>query len=99
MKIYGIHEDFIMHGLKYYINTGLDGYFASCISDTNSAIFTLLKIEDKYGFCSNIVGYDVPRIGKFPYFKTLVDINKVIHVLMHYGKNPNIIPIEIYTNF
>lgn len=95
MKIYREDEKFIIHGLPYHINRlNENSYFATCENAYNGAIFSLLKIEDKYKFCSDVVGYKIQEHGIFPYFKTLEDINKVIHALINYNNNPDIIEME-----
>lgn len=46
---------------------------------SNSEIFNLLGIKDKYAFCENIVGYR--SFGDFPEMKSLEDLEKVVNAL------------------
>lgn len=57
-------------------------YFLASSHGINEQIFTLLKIEDKFAFCENVIGYPIAnKDADFPEVKTLEDLEKIVDAL------------------
>lgn len=64
----------VMHLDKYWLSNYVVG--------ANTAIFNLLKIEDRFAFCAKEVGYDFARkTSDFPELESLSDLEKVVNAL------------------
>lgn len=61
----------------------LDKYWlSSYVAGANTAIFNLLKIEDRFAFCAKEVGYDfASKTSDFPELESLSDLEKVVNAL------------------
>lgn len=69
--------------LKYTVYRGVHGYFLNSESgDLNRKIFILLKIEDRFAFCGNIIGYKITNTGvDFPVIDNLENLEKIVNAL------------------
>lgn len=71
--------------LKYEVVTTLNKYFflyALDAGSTNSKIFEILKIDDIYGFCEEVIGkYIKIKSNIFPELESLSDLEIIVNAL------------------
>lgn len=71
--------------LKYEVVTSLDKHFFLCNLDKgspNSKIFEILEIDDRYGFCEEVIGkYIKKQSNVFPELESLSDLERVVNAL------------------